>query len=138
MIPTILPKMIKFNLLIQRWLNILTQEVFYFKIGLKKCNDRNNVGKIENYKKSTKTNSSTGHSGATILPPIGDSFMYIETSSANKGNIVLVSWENTDIRQISNRTFYYNRFSILSIDSKKSMGRFRFQLLLKDNTWSTR
>ena len=82
--------------------------------------------------KSTKTNSLTGHSGATKLPSIGNSFMYIETSSNNHGqDRVFVSWERTDINQISNITFYHNRFSILNIDSKKSMGRFRIQLLLE-------
>ena len=64
--------------------------------------------------------------------------MYIETSSNNHGNNVFVSWERTDNIQISNITFYYNRFSILTNDSKKSMGRFRIELLLEDNTWSTR
>ena len=65
--------------------------------------------------------------------------MYIETSSNNHGHErVFVSWERTDNIQISNITFYYNRFSILTNNSKKSMGRFRIQLLLEDNTWSTR
>ena len=63
--------------------------------------------------------------------------MYIETSSNNKGNNVFVSWERTDIIQISNITFYYNRFSILTDDSLKPIGRFRIQLLLEDDTWST-
>ena len=39
--------------------------------------------------KSKKTNSPTGDSGATSLPPIGNSFKYIETSSINHGNNVL-------------------------------------------------
>ena len=65
--------------------------------------------------------------------------MYIETSSINHGHErVFVSWERTDISQISNITFYYNRFSILTNNSKKSMDRFRKELLLEDNTWSTR
>ena len=102
------------------------------------CNNKNNVSKVGDFIKSTKTNSPTGHSGATSLPPIGNSFMYIETSSNNHGNNVFVSWERTDIIQISNITFYYNRFSILTNDYKKSMGMFKIQLLLKDNTWSTR
>ena len=63
--------------------------------------------------------------------------MYIETSSNNNGENVLVSFERTDIIQISNITFYYNRFSFLTNDLLKSMGRFRIQLLLEDNTWST-
>ena len=101
------------------------------------CNDKNNNGKIANFFKSTKTNSPSSNSGPTSLPPIGNAFMYIETSSGNHGNNVFVSWERTDIIQITNITFYYNRFSILTNDSLKSMGRFRIQLLLEDNTWST-
>ena len=64
--------------------------------------------------------------------------MNIETSSNNHGNNVFVSSERTDNIQVSNITFYYNRFSILTNDSLKSMGRFRILLLLEDNTWSTR
>ena len=44
-----------------------------------KWNDENNNGKTQNFIKSTKTNSPTGVSRATTLPPIGDSFMYIIT-----------------------------------------------------------
>ena len=102
------------------------------------CNDKNNSGKIQDFLKSTKSNSPTGHSGATSLSPIGDAFMYIETSGNNSGNdYVFVSWERIDIIQITNITFYYNRYSILTDDSKKSMGRFRIQLLLENNTWRT-
>ena len=123
-----------------------TTEIKYPNIGSDllqkwniKCNNKNNVSKVGDFIKSTKTNSPTGHSGATSLPPIGNSFMYIETSSNNHGHErVFVSWERTDIIQISNITFYYNRFSILTNNSKKSMGRFRIQLLLENNTWSTR
>ena len=104
-----------------------------------KCNNKNNQSRITDFIKSTKTNSPTGFSGATSLPLIGNSFMYIETSSNNHGHErVFVSWERIDIIPISNITFYYNRFSILTNDSLKSMGRFRIQLLLEDNTWSTR
>ena len=102
-----------------------------------KCNNKNNQSWINDFIKSTKTNSSTDYSGATSLPPIGNSFMYIETSSNNHGDNVFVSWERTDIIQISNITFYYNRFSILTNDNLKIMGRFRIQLLLDDNTWTT-
>ena len=63
--------------------------------------------------------------------------MYIETSSNNHGSNVFVSCERTDIIQISNITFYYNRFSILTKDNLRNMGRFRIQLLLEDDTWST-
>ena len=101
------------------------------------CNNKNNQSRINDFIKSTKTNSPTGFSGATSLSPIDDAFMYIETSSNNHGSNVFVSWERTDIIQISNITFYYNRFSILTNDNLKNMGRFRIQLLLDDNTWST-
>ena len=101
------------------------------------CNDKNNSGKITNFVKSTKTNSLTSESGATTLPPIGSAFMYIETSSNNHGDSAFCSFERTDIIQITNITFYYNRFSILTNDNLKSMGRFRIQLLLEDNTWTT-
>ena len=90
-----------------------------------KCNNKNNQARITDFIKSSKTNSPTGDSGAESLPPIGNSFMYIETSSNNHGNNVFVSWERTDIIQITNITFYYNRFSILTNEDKKSMGRFR-------------
>ena len=102
------------------------------------CNDRNNSGKITNFIKSTKTSSLTGFSGATSLPPIGKAYMYKETSSNNNGNNVFCSFERTDIIQITNITFHYNGFSILSNDILKAMGRCRIQLLLEDNTWSTR
>ena len=101
------------------------------------CNDENNNGKKQNFIKSTKTNSSTGDSGARSLPPIGNGFLYIETSSNNHGNNIFVSFERTDIIQTSNIIFYYNRFSILTKDLLKSLGSFRVQLLLQDNTCST-
>ena len=65
--------------------------------------------------------------------------MYIENSSINHGHErVFVSWERTNFIQISNITICYNRFSILTNDSKKSMGRFIIQLFLEDNTWTNR
>ena len=105
----------------------------YWKIV---CNDKNNSGKIINFIRSTRMNSPTGDSGATSLPPLGAAFMYIETSSNNNRNIVFISFERTDIIQISNITFYYNRFSS-SDNNLRGMGRFRIQLLLEDDTWST-
>ena len=103
-----------------------------------KCNNKHNISKVGNFIKSTITISPTGESGATSLPPIGFAFMYIKTSSNKHGHErVFVSFERTDNIQISNITFYYNRFSILKNDSKKSMGRFRIQLLLEDTNWTT-
>ena len=95
-------------------------------------------GKTQNSIKSTKTNSPTGYSGATNLPPIGTAFMYIETSSSNHGAKVFCSVERTNIIRITNTTFYYNRYSFLNINSLNSRGHFRIQFLLEDNTWSTR
>ena len=57
------------------------------------CNDKNIDGKIQNFIKSTKTDSPTGNTGAAILPPIGSAFMYIGTSSANHRNNVFCSFE---------------------------------------------
>ena len=89
--------------------------------------------------RSAITNSPTNQPGATALPPIGVAFMYVESSSNNHGDEkVFVSWERTDIIQIQNISFYFIRISILTNDSSKSMGRFRIQLLLDGNTWSTR
>ena len=102
------------------------------------CNDKNKNGKIQNFLKSTKTNSPTGDSGATSLPPIGTAFMYIETSSGNHGYNVSCSFERTDIIQFTNITFYYNRDSFLTNINLKAMGRFRIQFLIEYNTWSTR
>ena len=104
-----------------------------------KFNNKDNQFRITDFLKSTKTNSPTGFSGSTGLPPIRNSFMYVETSSRNHGHErVFVSFERTVVIQISNLTFYYNRLSIITNRFKKSMGRFRKQLLIEDNTWSTR
>ena len=64
--------------------------------------------------------------------------MYIKTNGNNSGNDNrFVSWERTDIIRITNITFYYNRFSIPTHDHLKRMRRFRIQMLLSDDTWST-
>ena len=92
--------------------------------------------KFKIFSESTKISSPPADSGAITLPPIGTAFMYIETTGGNKGNNVFVSFERSDIIQISNITFYYNRFSISDINFR-SMGRFRIQLLLDDDIWET-
>ena len=103
-----------------------------------RCEDENGKGKLNNFIKSTKTSSPTGNSGATQIPPIGNAFKYIESSGGNSGSDnIFVSWERTDIIQITNITFYHNRYSILTNESSKNMGRFRIQLLLDDNIWTT-
>ena len=99
----------------------------------KKCNDKNSKGKIQNFIKSTKTNSPIGYSGAKSLAPIGNRFLYIEKSSNNHGINIFYSFERTDTIPISNMAFCYNSFSILT-NEKKSIGRFRNQLLSEGNT----
>ena len=101
-------------------------------------NDKNNNFVPTSFVKATRTNSSTSESGATIVPPIVDSFSYIETSSKNHDDEkMIVSWERTDIIQIINITFHYKRYSILTNDSLKLRSRFRIQLLREDKTCST-
>ena len=92
--------------------------------------------KRQNFTKSTSASPPTGNSGETNLPPIGSSFMYIETSSGNSGSDnVFYSFERNDIVQTSNITFNYNR---RLTGSKKTMRRFIIQFLLSVNTWITR
>ena len=102
-----------------------------------KCVNKNYIAKINTFLKSTTNTSLTAESGASSIPPIGWSFMYVESSGNNQGaNHISVSWERSDIIHISNIKFYYNRFST-SDQNLRGMGRFRIQLLLEDNTWST-
>ena len=128
--------MIKYQLQRLHLFEIQTLEVMFYRFGKITAMIKAEVVKKSNSIKATKSSRPTSHSGATMLPPIGKVFLYIESSSNNHGNNVFVSFERTDIIQITNITFYYNRFSILTNDSLKSMGRFRFQLILEDNTWS--
>ena len=51
-----------------------------------KCNNKINQSRINDFIKSTVTNSPTGESGNNSLPPIDTAFMYIETSSNNHGH----------------------------------------------------
>ena len=98
------------------------------------CKDKNNNGKISNFIKSTRTQSATGDSGATTLPPIGRGFMYFETSGNNSGSNTYIKLIRTDIIQISNISFYYNRYSATDPDLR-AMGRVSIDILLDDNTW---
>ena len=98
------------------------------------CKDKNNTGKVTNFIKSTRTNSPTGESGATSIPPIGRAFMYFETSGNNSGSNTYIKLIRTDIIQISNISFYYNRYSSSNPDLRV-MGRFSIDILLDDNTW---
>ena len=55
MIHSILPKMIEHKLQIQQLLNIQIVTDIYYRIGFTKCNDKNYNGKINIFKKSSKT-----------------------------------------------------------------------------------
>ena len=46
-----------------------------------KCWSKNFNAKIDTFLKSTTSSSPTAESGATSLPPIGWSFMYVESSN---------------------------------------------------------
>ena len=71
-----------------------------------KCSDKNFNGKMQKFPKTTKTISPTGYSGATSLPPIGDSFLYIELVSGNSGSgKVFCSFGRTHFIQFRNKNF---------------------------------
>ena len=101
------------------------------------CRDRNYNAKINNFIKSTKTQSPTDFSGATVLPPIGSSFMYLESSGNNNGDNTYVILVKTDIIQITNISFYYNRISI-SDENLRAMPRFRIEILLENGNWENK
>ena len=91
-------------------LKALNNEGYLLQNWVINSNDKNGNDKIPKFIESTKTSSPTGDSGAHSLSPIGDSFMYIETSSINNGDNDFRKFERTDIIQISNITFFYSRF----------------------------
>ena len=102
------------------------------------CNNRFGDGLPSDFAESTKTNSHTGNSGATSLPPIGTCFMFIETIANNhnsSNDSVLVSFERTDIIHISNIKFYYNRCSTSTAD-KRNLGKFEIEIL-RNSVWQT-
>ena len=49
------------------------------------CNDKNINGKIQKVIKSTKSGISSPETGATNIPPVGKTFVYLEASSNNHG-----------------------------------------------------
>ena len=65
----------------------------------------------QSFKKSSKTNTQTPKTGATVVPLIGDSYMYIETGGSSFGSKIFVSFEKTGILRISNNIFFYDRYS---------------------------
>ena len=93
--------------------------VYLLQNWLKKCNDKKQNVKIQNFVISTKQTTQRAYQEQLLHPKsvMGDAFMFVETSSNIHGNIVFVSWERVDIIQITNISFYCNRFSILTNDS---------------------
>ena len=98
-----------------------------------------NLGKITDFIKTTaSTQSPTSH----IQDPNQDQLQTttmllctLKSSGSNSGEGVFCSWERTDLHNISNVTFYYNRFST-SNESLRNRGRFRIEIL-KNNNWET-
>ena len=69
-------------------------------------------GKIENIISHPKTSSPTGYSGATNLPPINDSFMYMETiQSFSSSEIFFFSnlYYNLLLQHIFNFNYWLNK-----------------------------
>ena len=60
--------------------------------------------------------------------------MYLESSGNNIGDNTYVRLIRTDIIQITNISFCYNRFSI-SDENLRAMPRFRIQILLENGNW---
>ena len=79
--------MIKYKIQIQQELIILINEDF-LQQRIIKCIGKNNKTKLQNFVKSSKTNTPIPRAGATNLTPIGESFMYFETSADDYGRNV--------------------------------------------------
>ena len=95
---------------------------FLLSLWKRECKDRNNKAKISNFIGATKSCSSTSNTEASTMHPMGDSFMYIETSGNNYGQNAFVSFQRIYIMQISHTTFFDNRFSI---KNSRSRGRLK-------------
>ena len=100
----------------------------------KEAFDRNTNGKTPNFIESSETTTPSLDTGNATLPPTGTCCMYTETISNNYGNCAFVSFNLTNIFQISNISFNYNRFSAVI---SKVMGKLRTEPLLSYNTWRT-
>ena len=94
-----------------------------------KGDDKINRGKKTKLSKSSLSSTPTESTGAPNIPPICNSFMFIETNSIIFGPNVFCSFERTAIIQISFITFYFNRYSNPRIEVK-AMGNFRILFLL--------
>ena len=72
--------------------------------------DKNSSSILQTFEESPKASTSTTNTGATSLPPIGDSFMFVEKSGINFGQNSSGSFERTDFIQISNVSSFITAF----------------------------
>ena len=86
---------------------------------------------------ASKHNTLTGNKETKSIPLLGDSFLYIHTSSKTFGTGVFVSFQRTDITHFGIITFYYDRYSTPTSSTPASKGNFRIHLLI-DGNWQTR
>ena len=96
------------------------------------CLDRTGISDADSFIKSSKSHTPTPGTGVDRLPNIGTAFMFVESSMHNYGDDI----SRTDIIQLSNITFYYNRYSD-NQSEHRAIGRFQIQLLIDNNNWST-
>ena len=66
---------------------------YLLEVWTTKCKDKKNIGKAQNFIKSTRTSSPTGNAGGVSLPPIGESCMHKKTSSKKSGENAFVSFQ---------------------------------------------
>ena len=93
-----------------------------------KCNDEINNGKIQNLKKKTRTKSPTGDSGASsYLLSVLLSYIQKQALVIMEIMFFFFSFGRIDIIQLTNIPFFYNRFSFLTKNKLKAVGRFRNQ-----------
>ena len=119
--------MIKYKLQIQRIKKYSNQGGYLLQQWNMKCNDKINRGKILSFRKSSELNTPTGSTRPTCPSPIGDSFLYVETSSNIHGTNVYFSFERTDILQLSEVSFCYKKY--LGESVHKGLVRLRIQLV---------
>ena len=79
--------------------------------------------------KSHKNKQLTEITGATTIPPIGDSLLYMEASVNIFGSKLCDGFEGIDNKQIKSIIFYYIRFPNPASNAI-SMGWFRNHLLV--------
>ena len=92
------------------------------------CRDKNFAVKNTHFKKTTKKNISNITTGGSSIPPIGDSFNYIETNSNKFRHAVFGKLENTVIFHLNKISFCYDGCSNPTSNTPICLGRFKKQL----------